>query len=199
MITSQLKTSVQLSSILLLVVGLFLSSCSNSTTTTPTTNNNTNNGTDWSTNTNPVGLVVGNQAPDFTLSTPAGSSLSLKSLRGKITMVYFWGSWCPICQGRSSIVKGVYSKYNAQGFTIYGVAVSDEESSWKEYINSKQLSWNHGFDGSANIQRLYSENGNPPGMSSYYILDKRGTILAKGSATDISNGTLDTQVANALK
>lgn len=198
MTATQLKSSAKLSSILFLVIGVFLSSCSNSTTT-PTTNNNTNNGTDWSTNTNPVGLSVGNQAPDFTLTTPSGNQLSLKSLRSKITMVYFWGSWCPICQGRSSTVKSVYSKYNGQGFTIYGVAVSDEENAWKDYINTKQLTWNHGIDGNANIQRLYSEGGQPPGMSSYYILDRRGTIVAKGSATDISNGTLDAQVANALK
>ncbi len=44
-----------------------------------------------------TGTGVGQRFYDLTYKDAAGKSLSLSGLRGKITFVHFWGSWCPPC------------------------------------------------------------------------------------------------------
>jgi peroxiredoxin len=39
----------------------------------------------------------GKVAPDFTLETIDGESVSLSSHRGKVVLIAFWASWCPPC------------------------------------------------------------------------------------------------------
>jgi thiol-disulfide isomerase/thioredoxin len=45
----------------------------------------------------PGGTQVGERFPDLAFTTPAGVKQSVSSLRGKLVLVHFWGSWCPPC------------------------------------------------------------------------------------------------------
>jgi cytochrome oxidase Cu insertion factor (SCO1/SenC/PrrC family) len=45
----------------------------------------------------PVGLQVGDAAPNFTLSTLDGKQVSLSDFRGKPVMLNFWYTTCPGC------------------------------------------------------------------------------------------------------
>lgn len=44
-------------------------------------------------------IQVGTLAPDFTLATKSGSTVTLSSFRGKqsVVLVFYRGSWCPYC------------------------------------------------------------------------------------------------------
>ncbi len=39
------------------------------------------------------GVRLGEPAPEWTLPTLEGGQLSLRSLRGQKTLLFFWGSW----------------------------------------------------------------------------------------------------------
>ena len=39
------------------------------------------------------GRRLGEPAPEWTLPTIEGGQLSLRSLRGRKTLLFFWGSW----------------------------------------------------------------------------------------------------------
>ena len=45
----------------------------------------------------PIGPAVGQQAPDFTLSTVDGGQFSLREHRGKVTVLNLWATWCGPC------------------------------------------------------------------------------------------------------
>src|SRR5262249_43649364 len=50
-------------------------------------------------------LPVGAQAPDFTLRTPTGTSVSLRDLRGKAVLLELFATWCPHCNAEAPHLK----------------------------------------------------------------------------------------------
>ena len=59
---------------------------------TPTASSSTSNSSGA-----PVGLQVGDAAPNFTLTTLDGKQVSLSDFRGKPVMLNFWYTTCPGC------------------------------------------------------------------------------------------------------
>jgi thiol-disulfide isomerase/thioredoxin len=73
----------------------------------------------------PLGAGYGTPAPDFTLETLDGSTLSLSSLRGKAVLVNFWATWCGPCKIETPWLVDLQKEYGAQGLQIVGVAMDD--------------------------------------------------------------------------
>jgi peroxiredoxin len=70
---------------------------------------------------------VGDNAPDFTLSTTSDQSVTLSKLRGKpVVLVFYPADWSPVCGDQVSLYNemlSVFSEYNAQllGISVDGV------------------------------------------------------------------------------
>jgi peroxiredoxin len=76
----------------------------------------------------PVGPEVGNLAPEFSLQTPDGQTISLSSLRGRPLVVSYWASWCGPCKNEMQILQGVFEQYQAQGFTVLAVNAIEQDN-----------------------------------------------------------------------
>jgi len=72
-----------------------------------------------------IGMGYGTPAPDFTLETLDGKSLSLSSLRGKAVLVNFWATWCGPCKIETPWLVELQNRYGAEGLQIVGVAMDD--------------------------------------------------------------------------
>ena len=68
-------------------------------------------------------------APDFTLQTDTGDSLTLSDLRGKPVVLYFYPKDdTPGCTTQACEFRDAFPKFNSQGAVILGVSPDDVES-----------------------------------------------------------------------
>ena len=66
---------------------------------------------------------VGAPAPRFAQLSSVQGSLSpgLDALKGKVTVIEFWASWCGVCPIMVPTMNDWYARFGAQGFEVVGV------------------------------------------------------------------------------
>ena len=82
---------------------------------------------------------IGGQAPNFTLRTPDGESLSLSDFQGKPVMVNFWSTRCIPCMAEMPHIQAVYDKRSNQGLVVLAINISDSATTAKKFVTG------HGF------------------------------------------------------
>jgi thiol-disulfide isomerase/thioredoxin len=65
-------------------------------------------------------------APDFTLESLDGQSVTLSSLRGKAVLLNFWATWCGPCKIETPWLVELQNQYGPQGLQIIGVEAGDD-------------------------------------------------------------------------
>ncbi len=86
--------------------------------------------------------LEGSDAPELALPTFDGTTLSLKSLQGKVVVVDFWGKWCYWCMKGMPDMKKYYEKYQGK-MEILGVNYGDTDEVWRQTTQEENLSWKH--------------------------------------------------------
>lgn len=140
-----------------------------------------------------IGLAEGNRAPDFQVQALDGSLISLSSLRGKVTLLNFWGTWCGPCRREMPEFQRAYQEWAQHGFEILAIAYNDSEEAMADFRDEFGLSFPLALDSSGAINDAYAIQTRP----SSYLLDQDGRILARhfGIMTESQLGEL---LMNAL-
>lgn len=71
---------------------------------------------------------AGFQAPDFTLETLDGDTITLSELRGHAVLVNLWASWCLPCRAEMPAMQRVYDEYADEGFVVLAVNATAQDS-----------------------------------------------------------------------
>ena len=68
-------------------------------------------------------------APDFTLQTLQGDSLTLSSLRGRVVLLNIWSTSCSPCLQEMPDLSALHDSLNPHGITVVGLATDGENRS----------------------------------------------------------------------
>lgn len=75
----------------------------------------------------PSSLSVGDEAPDFVLPDVRGGDVSLAEVleHRRVTLVFYRGGWCPICNHQLAELSSRYAEFSERNIEI--LAISNEE------------------------------------------------------------------------
>jgi peroxiredoxin len=130
------------------------------------------------------GLEIGDIAPEISLPSPEGKIIALSSLKNKVVLIDFWGTWCAPCVKEQPELAILYKKYktrsftNGKGFEIYGVSLDAKKENWENGIKSQNINWIQVSDlkfWRSPVAKTYNIQELPFNL----LLDGRGVILAK--------------------
>lgn len=91
-------------------------------------------------------LAVGDLAPDFTLPTADGGSVTLSDLRGRRVIVYFYpAAMTPGCTTQACDFRDNLASLQAAGFAVVGVSPDGTEALAK-FVEQEHLTFPLGSD-----------------------------------------------------
>jgi peroxiredoxin len=114
-----------------------------------------------------AGLVpapqTGFPAPDFTLETIDGQTVTLSSLRGKPVILNFWASWCPPCKAEMPAIQHVYEDYRARGLVVLAVNAAHQDTlvNVQAFLTENSLTFPVPLDPAGTVNTLYQVRSLP--------------------------------------
>ncbi len=133
----------------------------------------------------PVGLNLGNKAPEIEGLNPADSLIRLSSLKGKLVLIDFWASWCAPCRMENPNLVKNHEEFkdkkfkNGNGFTVLGVSLDENKKSWLAAIKKDNLMWPWHISDLKGWNSKHALMYNITGIPYNYLLDENGIIIAK--------------------
>ncbi len=138
-------------------------------------------------------VALGAPAPALTLPDTSGQEHKLHELRGTVTLLDFWASWCSPCLRQIPDLKEAYAKWHERGFEIIGISVDSKAERWKAAIRKYEMNWPQLSDVKGWASRAAAEY-NVTFIPFNFLLDAEGRILAK----NLHSGALDAKLAELL-
>jgi cytochrome c biogenesis protein CcmG, thiol:disulfide interchange protein DsbE len=132
-------------------------------------------------------------APDLTLQTVDGRTVSLSDLRGRPVIVNFWASWCVPCREEFPLLAAAYQSYHDEGLEILGVIHDDGPQTATDFATSYGATWPLLADPGDQAWQAYKGALVP---ISFYI-DRDGIIRAISYGPPPS-GYLDDEIAKII-
>lgn len=118
--------------------------------------------------------AVSSDAPDFSLTTLDGKTITKASLQGQPTLLMFWASWCGTCQHELPNVKALYEEHKAKGLQAVAIGFQDEEANIREYVKAHQATFVFpaAYDSRNQVSTIFRARGTP----TFVLLDAQGRI-----------------------
>lgn len=118
---------------------------------------------------------AGDTAPNFSIVTEHGKTLTRSDFGGKLLVLNFWASWCPPCITELPSLNQFATEYASQGVVVLGVSIDKNEHLYKNFLAQRQVAFDTARDPEANISASYGTFQIPE----TYIIDRNGKVLEK--------------------
>ena len=120
-------------------------------------------------------IVVGDTAPDFSITADSGRTITPTSFGGKLLVLNFWATWCPPCIEELPSLIEFQKRFSKSGVVVLGLSVDKDEKAYRTFLSRAQVSFLTARDPENKINASYGTFIFPE----TYIIDGTGKVVRK--------------------
>jgi peroxiredoxin len=118
---------------------------------------------------------VGDRAPQFSVMTETGKTLTETNFGGKLLVLNFWAAWCQPCVQEVPSLEAFQQSMAAQGVVVLGVSVDTNQELYNRFRDQFNVSFETSRDPEWDIAAKYGTFQLPE----TYIINSSGKVVQK--------------------
>lgn len=138
--------------------------------------------------------VAGRPAPDFTLQSIDGQSVTLSALQGRAVILNFWATWCPPCREEMPALQEAQDAHRAD---LVVLAVNQNESS--DLVQAFKAEYDLAFPLLLDPGYVVSDRYRVSLLPSTFFIDRRGVIRDIVFGGPMNRTLLESKIASLLE
>lgn len=97
----------------------------------------------------------GGSAPQFSVATDQGKTVTPVSFGGKVLVLNFWATWCPTCIQEIPSLDAFQKRFAKDGVVVVAVSVDKNEQKYKAFLNKVHVKFDTAWDPNADVSTSY--------------------------------------------
>lgn len=97
----------------------------------------------------------GGRAPQFSVSTDQGKTITPLSFGGKVLVLNFWATWCPTCIQEIPSLDAFQKRFAKEGVVVVAVSIDKNEQKYKAFLNKVHVNFDTARDPNAEVSTRY--------------------------------------------
>jgi thiol-disulfide isomerase/thioredoxin len=102
-----------------------------------------------------------------------GGTFKPAQAQGKITVVYWWASWCPFCAIQSPHIEALWKAQKGRGLQMLALSIDKTEQAARDYLKKK----NYSFPAAMYTPEMAKLLPKPKGLPVVIVRGKDGKVL----------------------
>jgi len=121
-------------------------------------------------------VKVGQEIPDFSMTTTDGKTIRVADLKGKVVMLQFTASWCGVCRKEMPHIEAeIWKEHkNNPNFALFGIDLDEPKEVVEKFAKQIPITYPLALDPKGGIFYQFAEKG--AGVTRNVIIDKTGKI-----------------------
>ena len=102
-----------------------------------------------------------------------GTSVDWSSLRGKVIVLEFWGSWCPFCARQNPLLEKFYQRHRSRGLEVITISLDKTKESAQLYMGKGKYTFQAGMT-TPQWNAIYAQR---KGLPQLFVIDRHGRLV----------------------
>ena len=142
---------------------------------------------------------VGDNAPDFSVTTRDGTPFRLADHRGRVVLVHFWGPKCAPCIRAMPKLRQLHQELSRRPdrFAMISFTAGMENQEWRAFLDGHGMDWPQALLSGENL-KVWGDY-HVRGIPEYAVIDPNGKIVADGESTGRDVEKLKAAIVEAVE